>query len=101
MAVRPEAEVGRDLLIIWCVGGGERDTDSYTDTLTGPGEAALSRSLIGQSQHVAALSLARSYQWASAWACAAHWAQCPRSAGAQSHFRGELRPGAVNMRGLR
>ena len=27
VAVRPEAEVGRDLLIIWCVGGGERERE--------------------------------------------------------------------------
>ena len=74
LLLRPEPEAGRDLLIIWCVGGGkERDTDSYTDTLPGPGEASLSRPLIGHTQHVAALSLVRCYQWASAWAWAAHW----------------------------
>ena len=75
LLLRPEPEAGRDLLIIWCVGGGkERDTDSYTDTLPGPGEASLSRPLIGHTPHVAALSLVRCYQWAWAWACAAHWA---------------------------
>ena len=31
VAVRPEAEVGRDLLIIWCVGGGERERERERD----------------------------------------------------------------------
>ena len=72
VAVRPEAEVGRDLLIIWCVGGGEREretTDSYTDTLSGPSEAAVSRPLIGQSSRVAVFLLARCVAvQAPAWA---------------------------------
>ena len=92
MAVRPEAEVGRDLLIIWCVGGGERERGLQTVTLIH--SQAPARPLIGHGPRVAAshwpdLSCLSVFVKASAWAraCAAHWAQYPRSAGHQSHFR--------------
>ena len=41
VAVRPEAEVGRDLLIIWCVGGGERERLQTVTLIHSQGQARL------------------------------------------------------------
>ena len=46
----------------------ERETtDSYTDTLSGPSEAAVSRPLIGQSPRVAVFLLARCVAVQAPW----------------------------------